>query len=422
MLDKVLTLKETSLFKDSFWMLLTKVATMAAQIIYFIFVARYLGAENYGLFEGTKAIWAIVFPFIGLGMGDVLIQQVSRDTEKFSFFWGQTLLVCACSVGIALIFVFPLAAYFLPEAPWLFILLILLADVVGLKICTLSAQAFIANHKVKQSAQYGTLYMMIKLIAALFLPLFPEDNRLIAWGFLYCIGSIIPAIVLFTIVQIKFGKPTFNLKSIQFNYLRQGFFFSLSESASGINSLLDRTMLVSMSGPVSAGIYSSGYRFIDMGYMPIFAVQSASYVRFFEHGESGIRNALRFARKLLPLMLIYGALTFATLIFFAPFVPKILGEEYFEASQVLIWLSPIHLIYGLQYLAADSLTGSGFQRSRSFVQVGAAFLNISLNLYLIPIYSWKGAIWATMASEIFKVIAFWSIVLVLYIKQDERKR
>ncbi len=413
LLKSIISLREKSLVNDSSWMLLNKFLSSVIQVGYFIFVARYLGSKNYGLFEGTKAIWGIIFPFVGLGMGNILIQYVSRDASQFSKTWGDTLLSYFLSFLVTLVVIFPCVAILFKSTPVLFILLVLLGDLVGLKLCGLANSAFIANHQVKQASVYGMLYVVSKFIAAMFLPLFPEDARLIAWGFLYCIGSIIPAIILLWMIQKRFGKPVFNFKSLDINNLKQGFYFSLSDSAGRINSQMDKTMLVVLATPEAAGLYSAGYRFIDMGYLPIFAIQGASYARFFQYGEEGLKGTLRFARTLLPFIIGYGLFTLIALAAFSPLVPRLLGDEFAESGSVLIWLSSVHLMYGLQYLASDSLTGAGFQRSRSFVQVGAALLNIGLNLYLIPLYSWRGAIWATLASEILKVVLLWLIVFFL---------
>ncbi|NMF82563.1 oligosaccharide flippase family protein [Nodosilinea sp. P-1105] len=416
---KASNLKSRAFFQDSFWTFSTKAITMAVQIVYFVAVARFLGSEDYGLFEGTKAIWAIVFPFISVGMGDILIQNVSRDSSEFSKYWGGTLLVFWITIGIALITVFPLITIILPTVPPLFILLILLADIVGLKLCGLGQMAFVANHQIKKGAQYGMIYSFTKLIAALCLPFFPEDYRLLGWGILYCVGSIVPAVVILALVQKKFGKPEFRLSSISINNIKQGFFFSLSSSASGVSAQLDRTMLIGLANPVAAGIYSAGYRFIDMSKIPIFSIQGASYARFFKYGESGIKGTVSFAQKLLPLILAYSGVALIALLLLSPFVPRLLGEEFAEASSVVIWLAPIHLLYGLEYLASDSLTGAGFQGTRSYVQVAAAFLNVGLNLYLIPIYSWRGAIWATLISESLKTVLLWIIIVPIYKQQSK---
>ncbi len=418
-LAKILNLKSRAFFQDSFWTFSSKAVTMTVQIVYFIVVARSLGSENYGLFEGTKAIWAIIFPFIGVGMGDILIQNVSRDSTEFSRYWGDTLLVFLLSVGIALVTLFPLIAIILPTVPPLFILLILLADIVGLKLCGLGQMAFVANHQIKRGAQYGTIYSFTKLIAALCLPLFPEDQRLLGWAILYCLGSVLPAVIILFLVQKRFGRPEFRLNSLPIDNIKKGFFFSLSSSASGVSAQLDRTMLISLADPVAAGIYSAGYRFIDMGKIPIFSIQGASYARFFKYGESGIKGTVSFAQKLLPLILAYSGVALIALLLLSPFVPRLLGEKFAEASSVVIWLAPIHLLYGLEYLASDSLTGAGFQGTRSYVQVAAAFLNVGLNLYLIPIYSWRGAIWATLISESLKTVLLWIIIVPIYKQQSK---
>ncbi len=413
---KIYSKTNSSIFKDTFWALLFQGASAVIQVIYFIMVARYLGAEGYGTFEGIKAFSAIIFPFIGLGMNDLMIQYTSRDESKFSQNWGDTLLVFIFSLGIVLLVFFPLIKSLLPPISSLLILLLLLADLVGLKLCNLAGSAFISVHKVKQASQFGIIYVLCKLVAVMFLPVFPIEQRLFAWGFLYFLGSIVPAIVLLILVQKYIGRPRFNIRSFDFSKLKQGIFFAISESSSSINSQVDRTMLVSMSTPKAVGIYGAGYRFIDIGLLPIFAAMGANYARFFKYGESGIKGTLSFARKLLPFACLYGIFAAIALILFSPFATKILGEEFTQSSSVIVWFSPIPLLILLQSLAADTLTGAGFQRFRSFVQVGTAALNVGLNFYLIPLYSWHGAIWATLSSEIFKLVILWVIVIFLYRK------
>jgi O-antigen/teichoic acid export membrane protein len=418
---KATTIFQKQFFKDSFWMLLSQVINAVLGIAYFIILARYLGAEYYGSFEGVKAIWAILFPFIGLGMGDILIQSASRDLTKFSRCWGDTLLAFILSVVTSLIIVFPLVTILLPSISPLFILLVFLADLVGLGLCKLVGNAFISAHQIKQASLIGIIYAVSKFIVVIFLPLFPIEHRFIAWGFLFCIGSVVPSLILLVAVNRTVGAPIFNPRSFELSQLKQGFFFSISSSAHNINAQIDRSMLVTLDTPTAAGVYSAGYRFIDIGFLPILAILGASYARFFKHGEGGIEGTLVFAKKLLPAAFLYGLLSGIALIIFAPFVPKLLGEEYAQASAVIVWLAPMHLIGGIQFLAADLLTGAGLQRSRSFVQVGAAVLNVSLNFFLIPIYSWKGAVWATLASEVFKL---WLIVFFVYqkVKKTDKNR
>ena len=47
----------------------------------------------------------------------------------------------------------------------------------------------------------------------------------------------------------------------------------------------------------------------------------------------------------------------------------------------------------------DALTGAGFQGCRTVLQVLTAVLNVLLNLVCIPLWSWRGAAWTSLASD-----------------------
>ena len=116
-----------------------------------------------------------------------------------------------------------------------------------------------------------------------------------------------------------------------------------------------------------------------------------------------------------------GRATIAGYWIFAPYIPTILGEEYRDAIDALLWLSPIPAITTLQYLAADTLTGAGNQKVRSRIQVVAAIVNILLNIWLIPRFTWKGAAWATLTSDVLRLLCLWLIVFTLYRKQQKQE-
>ena len=99
-----------------------------------------------------------------------------------------------------------------------------------------------------------------------------------------------------------------------------------------------------------------------------------------------------------------------------------LGKEYLASVEVLQWMAPIHLVSSIQLLAADILTGAGFQSPRSAIQVTAALLNFGLNFWWIPIFSWKGSAGATLISEALKTLALWLVVAYLYRQQIAKSK
>jgi O-antigen/teichoic acid export membrane protein len=71
----------------------------------------------------------------------------------------------------------------------------------------------------------------------------------------------------------------------------------------------------------------------------------------------------------------------------------------------------------MHYFLADSLTGAGYQRIRTIAQIGVALFNVGLNLWLIPAYSWRGAAWASLASDAALVLAMYAAVMFVMAKE-----
>jgi O-antigen/teichoic acid export membrane protein len=145
---------------------------------------------------------------------------------------------------------------------------------------------------------------------------------------------------------------------------------------------------------------------------PVLAALYAAYARFFEHGASGLRSSLSFGRRLLGVFAGYGLVVGVALFVLAPLAPLVLGSDYGEAAGAIRWLAPLPLLQALGYLAGDSLTGAGYQGLRSGIQLATVGVNIVCNLWLIPLYSWRGAAWATLISYALLAGALWTATLV----------
>jgi O-antigen/teichoic acid export membrane protein len=413
---KATNLFQSNLARDTLWMLLSKLFNVVMQAGYFILVARLLGKENYGSFIVVAASASIIFPFVALGSEHVLVQNVSTNKASFRTHWGNSLLLAITNGTVLTIILLLIAPIIFPkDITRSTEILILLADLICLALLDLASKALMAVDMVKKTAQLGVLSTCGKLLAALSLSVFFSQPNLIIWSYLYFASSIITAVIAIVAVNKMVGLPKLAIAELKSN-ISQGLYFAISASATNINASLDKSMLGKLSSVGAAGIYGSAYRFIDVGNVPLFALFGATYTRFFQHGVAGIRGSLSFAKRLLPILVLYAIASFIGFWFLAPFIPIILGEEYREAIGALLWLAPLPAISAIQFLAADTLTGSGNQKARSLVQVIAAIINVVLNIWWIPLFSWKGAAWATLVSDSFKLVCLWLIVLWLYRK------
>jgi O-antigen/teichoic acid export membrane protein len=412
--------KRSRLVQNTIWMLLGQGARLPVQALYFVLIARSLGAQGYGAFLGVTALVAILAPFGGLGSGSILIKNVARDETCFRSYWGKTLVVTAATGIFLTLVVFLLSMFLLPASiPFLLVVCVSLADLIFSRFLDASCQAYQAFQRLGRTSQLSFLPFLARLIALFILLVTTKASTPEQWGYYYLSSIVVCAAIGIFLVHRELGTPTFD-RDVIFSDLKEGLFFSISNSSLNIYNDIDKTVLARLSTLGAVGIYGAAYRIIDVAFTPVRSLLCASYARFFQSGQGGMRGAVKFAAKLLPYAVGYGLAASLVLFFSAPILPYILGREYTETVLALRWLSLLPLLKSVHYVAADTLTGAGFQGARSFCQILTALLNVMLILWLIPAYSWKGAAWASLASDAFLALTLW--LLILRCSKTERTR
>ncbi len=143
----------STLARNSMWMFLGYGLKIVVQAGYFILIARALGPAEYGAFVGTAAMIALLAPFGGLGAGNLLVKNVSRNRSLFSEYWGNALLVSVASGVVLLAVVLCVAHLVLPMSiPWVLILLVSISDLLAVKGAEIAAQGFQATDEMRYTA------------------------------------------------------------------------------------------------------------------------------------------------------------------------------------------------------------------------------------------------------------------------------
>lgn len=369
------------------------------QAIYFILIARSLGSQGYGAFVGVCALVGILAPFAGLGSGNLLIKNVALNAESFSRYWGYSLLMILISAAVLLGIVIGVSRVLFPAAiSFSLVFIVAVSDLFFARALDISGQAFQAFQRLKRTSQIQVIPNILRLIAIAGLGIYFKAPTPLQWGYLYLITTMISTLIGMWLVHKELGRPIFTLVGMKAEKA-EGFYFSISESARSIYDDIDKTMLIRFATLDAAGIYGAAYRIIDVSLTPIRSLLSATYARFFQHGAEGIRGSFGFAKSLFPVTGGFGIIVGVLLFMMAPLLPYILGTEHSDAANALRWLAPLPFLKAFHFFAADSLTGAGFQGMRSGIQVLVALFNVGINFWLIPIYSWRGAAWASIASD-----------------------
>ncbi|MCX6907648.1 MAG: flippase [Verrucomicrobia bacterium] len=396
--------------RNTLWMLMGHFVRVGLQAVYFVMIARSLGADGYGAFVGVAALACIFAPFASFGSGNILIKNVARDPSTFARCWGNALLITLVSAGLLVAVLMVVARLMMPASiSWVLVLTIAVAELVFARLLDVAGQAFQAFQRLNRTAQFQVLMSVMRVAAVLLLYLTVAKPTAEAWGVFYLVSTAITSAVAVWLVHRELGKAEWSGRGV-FSEMKEGFYFSVSLSAQNIYNDIDKTMLTRYSTLDATGIYGAAYRLIEIAMTPVRSLLYAAYAKFFQHGASGVRGGLAFARRFVPMAGGYGLFAALVLCLGAPVVPMVLGPEFERTVEATRWLSLLPFLKTLHYFGADTLTCSGHQGLRSGIQVVVAVFNVLSNLWIIPLYSWRGAAWTSLASDSLLTVLVWTAV------------
>jgi O-antigen/teichoic acid export membrane protein len=401
------------------WMTYAYGVGFMVQALYFVVLARLLGPSGLGRFAATLALVDILAPFSGLGSGNVLVMKTARARASYSAQFGTSLVYIAIS-AIVLGGVLSAVAAIAPEIGS-YLVPIIISELLFGRIIDLSIQSFQAHDRLHGSAHINVGAAVARLCAVgVLFAVSGRPSSVALWSWLYCASSGIAALSSYVWARVAFGGPILDRPSLEGTW-RIGIPFSLGTASKTVYVDIDKLMLARIANNNVAGVYTAAYRFVSMAFTPLQALVYSSNTRLFRAGAEGPGAVWRLVRHLVWWVLAGGLLAGLVLFATSPLLTVVLGQPYRECASVVRWLALMPLVQGFHYLIGDSLMGLGRQWIRSLFQLATAGLNVSLNLILIPTFSWRGSVVATYCGEGLLVVAVLVTLLRLVHAEDRSK-
>ncbi len=391
-----------NILRNTFSLGIGRTIGIVVSAINFIIVARYLGVEKFGIYTSVLAILRIITPLASYGAPLLLVQ---RHSEGYGFIHLRR-YVRLIFLTAAFWYMFALSTSYIVLPSFssrllLFVTLMFFSDVLLVALHELFFAMYQSTDKVHLSVPYAIAVQAIRLAVNLFLvwvgylslitiaTVQVMANAFVLYFFWQSICRRIGQHFEGEIKTLPPFKADFSL----------GLYFSFSLLSKSVYNDIDKTMLPRLASLSSAGLYSSAYRILEMAFIPLISFLTVTFPRFLKAGETGKKSILQFLASIFPWTICYGLLATLILFFSAPLIPYFLGQEYAQAINIIRWLSPIIFLMGILYPLADTLTGLGRQPLRTKIQVAVLFLNIVLNLVLIPRMGWLGAAVVSLVSQ-----------------------
>jgi O-antigen/teichoic acid export membrane protein len=331
---------------------------------------------------------------------------------------GNALLVtlsCGCLLSLFAVCMRPAVLPASATVPML--AAVAVADLLGRQIVVICANAFAATEQFRRYTQLLAGSTALRLVAAVVLA--ASTATALQWAYLYAVSTLIGALVGLGAVARCCGLPRFQLKLIVPS-MREGFHFSTSAASQSVYDDIDKTMLARLSTVDQAAVYAVAYRFVDAAMLPISSVAAATYPEFFRRGMRGVTSSFAFAKSIIRRSIVYGLAIGFILFAAAGVVPRIMGREYATSAAALRGLCVLPAIRSVHAFLTDTLTGADYQWQRSLVQIAVAAFNIVVNLWLIRSFSWRGAAWSSVMTDLLLALLLY-LVIRRHLRRDQTR-
>lgn len=393
-------------FKNTSWMLGEQFLCIIAGLFVGIWVARYLGPEQFGLFSYALAFTGIFGGIAKLGLDGIVVRELVNHPENRDVYLGTAFWLKVIGAFIVMGLMAAIVPFTSNDATTNLFIFIIAA---GLVFQSFEVVEFYFQSQVMAkivSICKGTQLALSSLIK-IYLVL--TEAELIWFVLVTTFDALSLAISYYIAYHLK-KNPAFYKHfdfSIAKQLLKDSWPLIFSSIVTMIYMRIDQIMIKEMLGEYEVGIYSVAVRLSEAFYFIPTLITTSLF--------PAILNAKKQSEKLYHqrLQRLYTFMVWIAIMIALPMtllsdrlIILLFGQAYIASTKVLV----IHVWAGVfvflgvafsKFLVAENFMNIQFQRTL----LGAAS-NVFINLWLIPIYGVIGAAIATLLAQLIANLVF----------------
>ena len=389
------------------WLFFDKILRMGVGLLVGVWVARYLGPEQFGMLNFATAFVSMFGAIAGLGLQSIVVREILRNpacreetlgTAATLLFLGGTL---AYGLTIGTIF------WLRPDDALAKVLVAIIGSTMLLKASEVAVFWFEAQVQSKYTVwvQNGCFLVFAGVKSVLII----KHASLIAFAWVIFAEVLIVAIIMGSILGMRGPKwsQLFLTLGRTKALLKDSWPLMLSGVSIMIYMKIDQIMLGQLEGNEAVGIYSAAVRISELWYFIPMTIVASIFPAILEAKKRGDAHYKRRLQQLYDLMVgLSVAIALPMTFLSTPIVTRIFGEAFSTAGVVLsihIWAA-VFVFIGVasaQWFIVENRQILAFQRT---MLGGGA--NVALNYLLIPSFGAVGAAVATVISQAVAALFF----------------
>lgn len=389
------------------WLIADKVIRLGVGLFVSVWIARYLGPAQFGLWSFAMAFAALFGAFATLGLDGIVVRELVKTPERQNELMGSAFaLKLAGGVATLLLAVGAMALVRPGERLTLLLVALSAAGFIfqSMNVVDFYFQARVQSRYTVYAANAAFILMTLTKIALLML-----SAPLVAFALAGLGEAILTALFLLIAYRLNHHRSSAwrYRTSVAVELLKHSWPLILSSLAIMVYMRIDQIMIGQMLGDKEVGLFSAAVKISEVWYFVPTAIVSSVFPAIILAKQQNEELYLGRLQRLYDLMVILAlSIAIPLTIFSDELMSFLFGSAYQSAGSVLalhIW-GGIFVFLGVassQWYLAENLQTIAFSRA-----VVGAVVNILLNLVLIPSHGLIGAAVATIFAQLVAAYLF----------------
>jgi O-antigen/teichoic acid export membrane protein len=388
------------------WLFADRIVRMGVGLVIGVWIARYLGPDQFGVMNYALAFVGLFLPIATLGLESVVVRDIvdqpTQSHETLATAFSLKLVAGIATYGLALAMIVVLK----PEAGMLH----LLVAVAGVTLVLQSFDTFDFWFQSQVRSKYSVIARntSFSIAAVVRVGLILSSAGVVAFVAASALEAALTAVALFYVYRIAgAGFPGWQVtRARAARLLRTSWPLMFAGMAVAIYLRIDQIMLGEIVDEGEVGLYAAAVRISEVWYFVPTAIVSSLAPTLIRARKTDAALYRRRTQQLLNSMALLGySVAIPTTFLSGPLVSLLYGTAYEGAGPILA----VHIWAGLFVSLGVAQSAWLLQEGHTWVSlvntaVGAV-VNIAMNFLLIPEFGSLGAAIATLISYAVAVLA-----------------
>ena len=382
------------------WLFVDKILRMGMGLLVGIWVARYLGPEQFGLLNFATAFTGLFGAIATLGLQDVVVRDIVRYPASAQLTLGTAALMQLIGGLVSFLLILGTFALLRPDDTLARNIVAILGSMMLLRASEIAVYWF--ESQVQSKFTVWVQNGVFLVFAAVKVLLILQQAQLIAFVWAMLAEAAVVALILLIVMSLR-GPALTSLRASAArakSLLQDSWPLVLSAVAITVYMKIDQIMLGLIIGDEAVGIYSAAVRISEVWYFIPMAIVASVFPAILKAKTTSEEHYYARLQQLYDLMVVISVSVALPMTFLAtPFVGVLFGEAFMGAGTALaihVW-GGLFVSMGLargKWLLAENLQYMSYW----YVLVGM-FTNAIGNFLVIPLYGLAGAAWMTVLSQ-----------------------